>query len=335
MGSSGYSGMSAVTSSTYNALRSKRRASSGVDAFTYTHDVRSGKAPAKVHERLDPSKIKDSVTGKRESRDGDIGNSNAVAVFFDVTGSMRLIPVVLQKKLVKLMSTIVTRSVLPNPQILFGAVGDATCDKVPLQIGQFESDLAMDEDIDKIFLEGGGGGQNKESYELAMFFLARLTSIDCYEKRGKKGYAFLIGDETAYPRVKASEVKRIFGIDIGENIPLEVIVQELKEMYEVFFIVPTTASWGNENKHFWIDLFGQNVLEIDNPDLICETIVTAIGMAEGVISSVDDIVADLGLDNNEATSVSNSLSKYTGGKLATAQVTGGSLTPSTDEDDLV
>lgn len=33
-----------------------------------------------------------------------------------------------------------------------------------------------------------------------MYFIARHTAIDCWEKHGCKGYLFLIGDEMAYPR---------------------------------------------------------------------------------------------------------------------------------------
>ena len=58
---------------------------------------------------------------------------------------------------------------------MFGAIGDATCDRVPLQVGQFESDNRMDDDLGRIVLEGGGGGQQTESYELAMYFMARHT----------------------------------------------------------------------------------------------------------------------------------------------------------------
>ena len=63
-----------------------------------------------------------------------------------------------------------------DPQIMFGAIGDATCDRVPLQVGQFESDNRMDDDLGRIVLEGGGGGQMTESYELAMYFMARHTA---------------------------------------------------------------------------------------------------------------------------------------------------------------
>ena len=42
------------------------------------------------------------------------------------------------------------RATPTDPQILFGAIGDATCDRVPLQIGQFESDNRMDDDLGRI-----------------------------------------------------------------------------------------------------------------------------------------------------------------------------------------
>ena len=43
-----------------------------------------------------------------------------------------------------------------------------------------------------------------ESYELAMYFMARHTALDCHEKRGKRGYLFIIGDEMAYPQGQAA-----------------------------------------------------------------------------------------------------------------------------------
>ena len=32
---------------------------------------------------------------------------------------------------------------------MFGAIGDATCDRAPLQVGQFESDNRMDGDLEQ------------------------------------------------------------------------------------------------------------------------------------------------------------------------------------------
>src|SRR5258706_8080797 len=98
---------------------------------------------------------------------------------------MEKVPRVLQAHLPKLVGLLIRKGCLEHPQILIGAIGDATCDTAPLQVGQFESGIEIEEDLGKLFLEGGGGGQVTESYELAMYFMARHTSIDCHEKRGK------------------------------------------------------------------------------------------------------------------------------------------------------
>lgn len=166
-----------------------------------------------VHPNLDPH----GVT-VRESRDSaEHPESLAIAVLLDVTGSMAAVPRTLQRKLPGLLGLILDRGYATDPQVMFGAIGDATCDRVPLQIGQFESDNRMDDDLGRLVLEGGGGGQMTESYELALYFMARHASIDCHEKRGKRGYLFLVGDEMSYPQVEAREAQQIVGADLREH----------------------------------------------------------------------------------------------------------------------
>lgn len=98
----------------------------------------------------------------RESRDSaEHPNSLAIGVMFDVTGSMGSVPRTLQTKLGRLMRLLVEKGYVAHPQVLFGAIGDADSDRVPLQVGQFESGAPgdQDDDLGKIYLEGGGGGQ--------------------------------------------------------------------------------------------------------------------------------------------------------------------------------
>ena len=174
------------------------RAASGASAFAY-----SDGGATQVHPALDPRGV------MRESRDSaEHPESLAIAVLFDVTGSMRGVPRALQAKLPQLLGLLLRKGYVEHPQIMFGAIGDATCDRAPLQVGQFESDNRMDDDLGRILLEGGGGGQKTESYELAMYFMARHTAIDCFDKRGRRGYLFIIGDEMAYPRVKRGRGRR-------------------------------------------------------------------------------------------------------------------------------
>ncbi len=261
------------------------RVASGTKDFAHSDSVmRASASSRKAHADLDPSKIKDSVNQMRESRDSDEHpDSRAIAVIFDVTGSMRDVPQVFQKNLNKLMSLLMLKGKVEHPQLLIGAVGDATCDRVPVQLSQFESGNLIDDHLRKIVLEGGGGGQMTESYELALYAMARLTSIDCWEKRQQKGYLFLSGDELPYPAVKKDEVNSVFGHREQADIALEDIFRELQEKWEVFFIIPDMAQHANESivHDTWAKFLGQRVLHLDNPAAICELIASTIATEEG------------------------------------------------------
>ncbi|HEY8481982.1 MAG TPA: hypothetical protein VIL71_19320 [Spirillospora sp.] len=299
----------------YEAAERYRRAA-GVSAFAY-----SDGGARRVHPTLDPY----GVT-VRESRDSaEHPRSLAIAVLFDVTGSMGTVPRTLQTRLPDLMGLLLRKGYVAHPQILFGAVGDATCDRAPLQIGQFEADNRMDDDLERILLEGGGGGQKRESYELAMYFMARHTSIDCFEKRGRRGYLFMIGDELAYPKVKRGEVAEIIGDDLDRDIPVADILRELQRTYEVYFIIPEGGyhSADPELRDFWRKLLGQNVLFLDDPDAVCETIALTIGLAEDAID-LDEGLEHLAETGSDAgASVSRALAPLHASRAAVA----GSSTP--------
>jgi hypothetical protein len=171
---------------------------------------------------------------------------------------------------------------------------------VPLQVGQFESDNRMDQHLGNIVLEGGGGGQVKESYELAMYFMARHTAIDCFEKRGRKGYLFIIGDENPYRMVDARQVRDVIGDRLGERLPTTEILVELQRMYHVFFIIPAGAAHARDSAVLdtWRALLGERVIELDDLGLACETIALTIGILEDSIDldeGLDDL-RDLGAD---------------------------------------
>lgn len=271
------------------------RAASGVADFAHSDKVMSApRHERKAHKELDPLKIKETINHVRESRDSkDHPESRAIAVLFDVTGSMGDVPRTFQKNLNKLMSLLILKGKIEHPQLLIGGIGDATCDTVPLQISQFESDNLIDEHIRKIVIEGGGGGHITESYELGLYAMARLTELDCLDKRGKKGYLFLSGDEIPYPAVKHEEVKKIFGIPEQADIPLEDIFAEVQKKYEVYFIIPEYTQHSKESviHDTWAKYLGQHVLHLDDPSAICELIASTVATEEGL--DIADIMENL------------------------------------------
>lgn len=294
-GGSRYFGDTAVLRSTKAAeATSKGYDPAKVGTFIHTADIKSGKAVARVHERLDPYKMKD---GRRESRDSaEHPNSMPVAVCLDVTGSMHDTPKRIFSSIYPLVNSIVKNGALEHPQVLFAAVGDASCDKAPFQVGQFESNAASEEQISDFYLEGGGGGNAFESYDLYMYFLARCTSCDAFEKRGEKGYAFLIQDEPVPPYAPKQHVQNVFGAEIQGNIPFADIVKEAQEKWNIFILRPIHLHYGKDpaTTQQWEKYFPGKVIPLQSVDGICEQIAMIIAAEEGAdLDSIEDsLVAD-------------------------------------------
>ena len=107
------------------------------------------------HNLMNPKGLK-----VRESRDS-AGHPDTTSIVFalDVTGSMGEIPAHLAKQELPHFMKLLLDCKVPDPQVLFMAVGDATSDWAPLQVGQFESTAElMDQWLTWSFLEGQGGG---------------------------------------------------------------------------------------------------------------------------------------------------------------------------------
>ncbi|WBB78180.1 hypothetical protein O7606_18290 [Micromonospora sp. WMMD882] len=284
----------------YDAAKRYRRAT-GKSAFSY-----SDSGARTVHPALDPR------GATREARDStEHPQSTPIAVLFDVTGSMGHVPRTLQAKLPQLLGLLQRQGYARDPQLMFGAIGDATCDRAPLQVGQFESDNRMDDDLGRIVLEGGGGGQMMESYELAMYFMARHTVTDSWEKRGRRGYLFIIGDELAYPRVDRRQVERLIGDRPGEDVPLTQVVDELTRRWDTYYLLPAGSHYSGNRKvlDFWRGLFGQRAVTLDDLDAVCETIALAVGLGEQAID-LEQGLADLARHGSTATgTVSRALAR--------------------------
>lgn len=278
----------------------------------------------KVADRLNPK------GADRESRDStEHPTSLAITVALDVTGSMRTVPQLILEKLPKVYGLLQLKGYVADPQIMFAAIGDAYSDAVPLQVGQWESDNRADEDLAEIFLEGGGGGGGTESYELFAYFMARHTVTDCWEKRGQRGYIFIIGDEMAYNRVDPVTVLNVIGDDV-EPVSAEEIFKELRTRFDVYYLMPAGSSYfgsSAESGHIehWRNLVGpQNVVLVPDTSVIAETIASIVGVAENAvdIDDLDEDLKELGTTEEDIKKVGKALASINagsgGGALATS-----------------
>ena len=230
----------------------------------------------------------------RESRDSAEHPTSLGVVFaLDVTGSMGNIPDLLARKELPTFMKLLLDCGIASPQVLFTAVGDATCDRAPLQVGQFESEAElMDQWLTWSFLEGGGGGSFQESYELAMYFAARHTSMDCWEKRKHRGYFFMTGDEHPYPRVSKAQVKGLIDDTIGDDLPIEDVIAELQVSFEPFFLVPDKRR-GERCGERWRELLGAHAIFLERPEDTCVVSAALVGLCEGALADLDEVAARL------------------------------------------
>jgi len=224
----------------------------------------------------------------RESCDSDANpNSNAIIVALDVTGSMgELAGVIARKGLGVLVENIYTKKPVTDPHIMLMGIGDAWCDRAPLQVTQFEADVKpLTEQLEKLYLESGGGGNHFESYNLPWYFAAQHTSIDCFKKRGKKGYLFTVGDEEPPPTLVAAHVRKIMGDELTDDIPTKELLTMVNRTYNVIHVVVEEGNYARGRiDHVmaaWREIMGQNVIRLSDHTKLAEVIESAIEVIEG------------------------------------------------------
>ena len=226
----------------------------------------------------------------RESRDSEVNpNSNAIILGLDVTGSMGIVAEkIATEGLGKLVDGILTRKPVDDPHVMVMAIGDAFCDLAPLQVSQFEADIRIAEQLKELWLEGGGGGNAFESYDIPWYFAGKRTAIDCFEKRGKKGYLFTIGDEPPPPQgLTSQQINSIFNGGEEKSYSSEEMLELAQEKYNVFHIICEQGSHCSYNQSRdntiakWRNLLGKKAILLSDYDYISEVIISVMEVNEG------------------------------------------------------
>ncbi|MEZ4410643.1 MAG: vWA domain-containing protein [Polyangiales bacterium] len=231
------------------------------------------------HPSMNPHGVK-----LRESRDSEAHPCSVGVVFaLDVSGSMGEVPRKLATETLPTFMAAAT-SLLPDAQVMFIAFGHAWADRSPLQVGQFESEAALiDQWLSRIHLEGGGGGLG-ESYDLPMHFASRHTAMDCTEKRARKGYFFMTGDEPPFVKLIASKANEVLGTQLHTDIAIHEVVAELTTKFHPFFLIPDAKSAETPMcLAAWRALLHERVVILDRADDTAAACAALIGIQEGAL----------------------------------------------------
>lgn len=153
-------------------------------------------------------------------------NTLPVILALDVTGSMGDAAVEIAKKLNVIMTKLYKD--VKDVEFMIMGIGDLAYDDCPIQVSQFESDIRIAEQLDKIYFEFGGGGNGFESYTAAWYFGSRHTKLDCL-KRGRKGIIITMGDEQLNPYLPLRGRRSGLIKATGDNLQADV---ETKDLYD-------------------------------------------------------------------------------------------------------
>ncbi len=181
-----------------------------------------------LHPLLDPKNV------MRECCDSsDHPASIPVILALDVTGSMGPASAQVAKKMNEVMTQLYGS--IRDVEFMVMGIGDLSYDRAPIQISQFEADIRIAEQLDRIFLEHGGGGNAFESYTAAWYMGARHTRLDCL-KRGKKGLIITMGDEPLNPYLPRAPLSAVTGDSLQADVETRSLYREVSEKYEIYHL---------------------------------------------------------------------------------------------------
>ena len=205
-------------------------------------------------------------------------NTIPVILALDVTGSMGAGAAMVAKKLNLIMTELYEK--VQDVEFMVMGIGDLAYDRAPLQVSQFESDIRIAEQLDKIYFERGGGGNDFESYTAAWYFALNHTKLDCWE-RGKKGIIITMGDESLNPYLPKEELAWVTGDNLEGDVETGLLFDKVTKYFDVYHLAidDMSTSW-TYHKRFAVPSFkkyldGEHFKEV-TLDSLTSTIVNIV-----------------------------------------------------------
>lgn len=197
--------------------------------------------------------------------------SAPVIVACDVTGSMGDWPATMFSKLPYL--DIEGKTYLgPDMHLSFAAIGDHKSDKYPFQARPFTTGVKLADQLKELVIEGGGGGNACESYELAALYFARNVEMP----NATKPILIFIGDEAMEDFITKADARAHVKVEIeGAKIDTKAVFAELHRKYSVYGIRKKYTSGTEEPRIHkqWCDLIGADrIAMLQSADRVVDVI---------------------------------------------------------------
>ena len=227
----------------------------------------------------------------------------------DITGSMGDWVQIVYNKMPMFYGQIMMQKYLSDPAISFCAIDDIKCDSGyrPLQVTEFGQGIAIDQLLCKMNINGWGGGNEHESYDLAAYFYANhVDLVNC-----EIPFFFLTGDEAYWETEKSADIERVFGHGIKtQQINSRDNWKKLMTMYNVFMVKKDYNDYSNSQ---WHETLGEErVFHISTAKACVDVMLGAIVLTSGAkdLAGYIEDMKTRGQSEERIKEVSRVLSKY-------------------------
>ena len=277
------------TNTAFNTYTTSTR---GMDAATYASysnlRVQDAFKATGLHRDMDPRGVMRECLDTEEHP-----NTVPVILALDVTGSMGKAATEVSQKLGIIMESIYDSKKVPDVEFCIMAIGDLYCDRAPIQISQFESDIRIAESLDKVYFERGGGSNDWESYTAAWYMGLNHCKLDCWN-RGQRGIIITIGDEQLNPYLQKSSIRHFVGDEVQADIETDKLYARAVEMYDIHHISVNDEhccyarnNYNGKVDESWSSLLGQkyHISTIDGLQKMITDIVTGESVEVSTVPS--------------------------------------------------
>jgi hypothetical protein len=199
-------------------------------------------------------------------------SKNPLIVAVDVTGSMASWPFEIFDRLPLLYNTLAQYR--DDLEICFAAIGDAGCDRWPLQVTTFAKGYDLEQQLGALYGEGGGGDA-PESYGLFAYWVEHHVSTP----NADRPFLIVFGDAPMHPTVPRGQVEKLVGpaageaaggvwaelLGSGQDLDALATWRRVASRWNAWFLRRPTGRKGDEVDRQWAQAVGaEHVFGIDD-----------------------------------------------------------------------
>ncbi len=170
---------------------------------------------------------------------------NPLIVAVDVTGSMASWPFEIFDRLPLLYNTL--SQYRDDLEICFVAIGDAGCDRWPLQTTPFASGYDLEQLLGSLYGEGGGGDA-PESYGLFAHWVNTHVQVP---QATETPFMIVFGDAPMHPTTPKGQIAHYLGDQAGHDVDSIAAWRQVCQNWNVWFLRRPTGKPGDPVDQQW------------------------------------------------------------------------------------